>query len=667
MVSYKVADICTSSSVYTQREIDKAWDRFLCDGLQDGRFHVRSSIFNSWRRCQSTGVDPSIQAAPRIASEGKLHQTKIKNKDLLACAQSTIDQARLLLDDLETVLFITDRNALNLEIVGDPRTLEDAWDVGLMPGGGWLEGMSGSNAVGTAIETNMPTQVHGVEHYCEGFKPWSCTATCIYDPYDGQRIGVIDVSGLTKTFDRFHIPLVVSWANVIQAQLAMLNSERWATLEDALSADSRYASKGDFLLCDSQGRFIRTNNNASKVIKRYFPDFSPTSPFRLQLDQFGSEKNELATIPSDWLREEWVQPVKSHKEGGEIVGFKINFPGRGQSGTAKSSSVFGSDINRTPAGSQLVMPVLNPDVSKEAAKAKMAAKTPLPILLLGDTGSGKEFFAKAIHSETKNPHGPFVDLNCGSFSRDLLNSELFGHVEGAFTGAKKGGMIGKIEAANGGTLFLDEIGEMPLEIQPLFLRVLQEKQIYRVGDVTARPVDFKLVAATNIDLKKAVAEGRFRKDLYYRISSVVVELKPLSERKAEIPELVESILQRISEDHQIECKQISDGLMKALVAMEWPGNIRELSNVLEFMSFMSANTLLEASDLPEEYLQPSADSTKTDEHMLTNTTISLEEAEKLAIKSAIENTDSNLTQAAKQLGIAKSTLYQKIKKYAIAC
>ncbi|MDF2182823.1 sigma 54-interacting transcriptional regulator [Neptuniibacter sp. CAU 1671] len=589
---------------------------------------------------------------------------RLKNKDLLACAESTIEQARMLLSDLETVLFITDRNALNLEIVGDPRTLEDAWGVGLMPGGGWLEIMSGSNAVGTAIANNMPTQVHGVEHFCEGFKPWSCTATCIYDPYDGQRLGAIDLSGLTKTFDRFHIPLVVSWANVIQAQLAMLNSERWSMVEQAVQADSRNNSRNDFLLLDSQGRFIRTNNTTSKAIQRYFPDFKPGSTFRIPMDRFGGEQTELTTLSADWLQEEWVHPIRNGKEGGEIVGFKINFPShirRSASKTTVSRDVsFGSGDSDNPNSA------LNPELSKEAAKAKTAAKTPLPILLLGETGCGKEYFAKAIHAETRNPDGPFIDLNCGSFSRDLLNSELFGHVEGAFTGAKKGGMIGKIEAANGGTLFLDEIGEMPLDIQPLFLRVLQEKQIYRVGDVKPRSVDFKLVAATNVDLKQAVAEGRFRKDLYYRISSVVVELKPLCERKAEIPQLVESILNRISEEHHLERKQVSADLLLKLTHFNWPGNIRELSNVLEFMAFMSDSEVLDVQHLPDEY-QSEQLAQPLKLAASAGQPLSLEEAEKLAIESAIESTRNNLTQAAKQLGIAKSTLYQKIKKYDIAC
>jgi len=230
-------------------------------------------------------------------------------------------------------------------------------------------------------------------------------------------------------------------------------------------------------------------------------------------------------------------------------------------------------------------------------------------------------------------------------------------------------MVGKIEAANGGTLFLDEIGEMPLEIQPIFLRVLQEKQIYRVGDIKSRNVDFKLVAATNIDLKKAVEEGKFRKDLYYRISSVVIELKPLSERTEEISALAECIMDRVCEEHQLQKKTISANLMDRLKEMEWPGNIRELSNILEFMAFMSENETLDIQDLPEEYqVAPTVntDSDPVPPAIDLSNVFSLEDAEKQTIKAAIEHSENNLTLAAKMLGIAKSTLYQKIKKYNLA-
>jgi transcriptional regulator of acetoin/glycerol metabolism len=663
----KYAANFTNPAVFSQKEIDKAWDSFICGTEKSEPIKVRGSIINSWERCQSSGVDPSIKIAPMVASDDSLGLTRLQNRDLLDCSQSTIEQAKVLLNDLETVLFITDRNAVNIEIVGDPRTLESARDISLLPGSGWSEVISGSNAVGTAIESNLPTQVHGHEHFCEGFKPWSCSAACIYDPYDKQRIGVIDISGLSDSFDRFHLPLVVSWANSIQAQLEVLNTLRWAKIEDALHADTKLQGAGDFLLFDTHGRFIRSSTHDEELLRTFIPKYVNGRKFRLNLERYGGEENKLEHLAFNNSMDNWIQPIADPRRKNELLGFKVNLPtGNKQNDTSRERST--TNISSNKFGNSKNYNTINLGPSLDSNKIKLASKSPLPILLLGDTGSGKEYAAKKIHQERSESDSPFVALNCGAFSKDLLNGELFGYIEGAFTGAKKGGMAGKIEAADGGVLFLDEIGEMPLDIQPVFLRVLQEMEIYRIGETKPRPVNFKLIAATNIDLKQAVAEGRFRKDLYYRIANIVVKLSPLSERKDEIPGLIESILYRISFEYKTDRKYVSDELLKILETMPWPGNIRELSNVLEYMVFMSTGNVLMTTDLPPEYLESDQNLDVNLEHMDQTSSqqsdfVSLEDAEKSSISAAIEATNGNMTKASALLGIAKSTLYQKVKKY----
>lgn len=652
---------------FSQKEIDMAWERFLCGTDNHETMKVRGSIINSWERCQSIGVDPSTKIAPVLASEDDMYITLSQNQDLLRCSQSTIEQSKLLLNDLETVLFITDRNALNLEITGDPRTMDLAKDISLLPGSFWREVVTGSNAVGTAIESNQPTQVHGQEHFCEGFKPWSCTAACIYDPYDMQRIGVIDISGLSDSFNRFHLPLVTSWANTIQSQLQTLTILRWSKIEEALVSNTKFTGSDNFLLFDKQGRFIRSSTSDEALLKKFIPRYKGGKKFRLNLERYGGDKPDLEHLPFYESMDDYIQPILDPKQRNKLLGFKVNIP----SDHHESQVIYHNYETKsttTPLSAPPSISALNLGPSLENDKIQLAAKSPLPILLLGDTGSGKEYVAKAIHTEYTSSESPFVALNCGAFSKDLLNGELFGYVEGAFTGAKKGGMIGKIEAANGGILFLDEIGEMPLEIQPVFLRVLQEMEIYRVGETKPRAVNFKLIAATNIDLKLAVLKGNFRKDLYYRIANIVITLKPLSERNEEIPNLIESILDRISATYQTERKQASEELIEKLKSMSWPGNIRELSNVLEYMTFMSTGNILVPEDLPPEYVtgnenineEPTVQGSIPSKN---NKFISLENAEKTSISAAIDASNGNMTQASKLLGIAKSTLYQKVKKY----
>jgi transcriptional regulator of acetoin/glycerol metabolism len=436
-----------------------------------------------------------------MAYEGTLHALQQKNYDFIDCARPVLEQARLFLHDLETILFLTDYQGLNLQIVGDPRTEKEAHGIGLVAGSGWNEVVSGSNAVGTAMATRRPTQVHGEEHYCQGFKPWTCTAAVIADPYDNQMMGVIDLSGLCSIYDKFHVPLVVAWASQIQTNLAKRTAEQWSTvLEHSNSNFGSYRNSGK-LLFDTQGRLVSHSPNAYSSLSSLGIDYDPQAKRRVSLKRFGGDEIIYPHDQGNWIADDWVEPVR-HK--GEVVGFQLLVP----SGTKNTHR---QDI----ANTELPLPAKSdfdpfdniygksPSFRASADKARKAATTPLPVLILGDTGVGKEVFAQAIHESSNYANGPFIDLNCGAFSKELLSSELFGHVEGAFTGAKKGGMVGKIEAANGGTLFLDEIGEMPLEIQPLFLRVLQERKIYRVGDIKPVSVDFRLIAATNRDLKKS--------------------------------------------------------------------------------------------------------------------------------------------------------------------
>lgn len=661
----KKLNLRSSSDLRSQKDIDHAWEKFLCTGGHAEGLPIRDVIASSWERCLSQGVNPEQKAAPLLANETNLYNFQLRNSDLLDCARPVIAQASAFLQDLETILFLTDYQGLNLQIVGDPRTLDNAREIGLVEGSGWNEVVSGSNAVGTAMATRRPTQVHGEEHYCQGFKPWTCTAAVIADPYDNQMMGVIDLSGLCSIYDKFHVPLVVAWASQIQAGLARKTSEEWSTiLKHSDSSFGRFRNSGK-LLFDRQGRLVNFSSNASAALEALGIDYNPHSKRRLSMERFGGETIVYPHDEGFWVSEDWVEPIR-HKD--QILGFQVLVPA-GRIDTHRITKIqeaatplkHGFDPFKEIYGE-------SPSFRSSADKARRAASTPLPVLILGETGVGKEVFAKAIHDSSNYAEGPFVDLNCGAFTKDILSSELFGHVEGAFTGAKKGGLIGKIEAANGGTLFLDEIGEMPLEIQPVFLRVLQEKKIYRVGDIKPIPVDFRLIAATNRDLKSLVNEGLFRKDLYFRLSTVTISLDPLSGRKDDIEGIAKLVLERIKNENQgqIVAQRFSPGLLTALKSREWPGNIRELVNVVECMCFMSHNETLTIDDLPDGY-RPGEVSLQPDLYTtyLSQPHGNLDIAEKATIEAAIKQAEGNMTQTAKQLGIAKSTLYQKMKKYGL--
>jgi transcriptional regulator of acetoin/glycerol metabolism len=644
------------AGLYSQKEVNSAWNKFLCTGGNTEGLKTRKLIINSWERCLLDGVNPEQKAAPILASEGKLNTLCRNNLELLNCALPVIKQAKTFLNDLDTMLFITDSQGVNLEITGDQNTIEKAGEIGLVHGSGWSETVSGSNAVGTAIATNRPIQVHGGEHYCQGLKPWTCTASVITDPYDNQTIGVIDVSGLTNAFDQFHLPLVVAWANQIQVALVQKRAEEWNTIEKNCNLSNE--NNVGKLLFDRYGRLIKFSPNMPSVLSSLGYDYDLNLKRRLLLEQFGGEKIITPHDDGQWISGDWLKPIKHE---GNVVGFQLNIPSN------KSIMIPTSKISQNKATKKF-NPFKNaygisPSFQASSIKALKAAKTPLPVLILGDTGVGKEVFARAIHDTSNYNKGSFIDLNCGAFTKELLNSELFGHVGGAFTGANKGGMAGKIESSNGGTLFLDEIGEMPLEMQPVFLRVLQERKIYRVGDIKPIHVDFRLIAATNCNLKDLVAAGRFRKDLYFRLSTVTLRLDPLSERREDIEGIAQSVIDRLSQ--QVIPKYLSSALLTRLKSEKWPGNIRELINVIECMCYMSQNETLTLEDLPEGYEIDYIKTTNNIDEQAAQQLSSLDQAQLEVIEATIKQYNGNITQAAKTLGMAKGTLYQRIKKYGL--
>lgn len=297
-----------------------------------------------------------------------------------------------------------------------------------------------------------------------------------------------------------------------------------------------------------------------------------------------------------------------------------------------------------------------------------AARTPITVLLLGETGVGKEVFARGIHDCGSARAAPFVAVNCGGLSRELLATELFGYAEGSFTGARRGGMTGKIEAANGGTLFLDELGEMPLDMQPHLLRVLEEGEIYRLGENVPRKVKFRLICATNRDLRQEVTEGRFRMDLYYRVAVTSVRIPPLRERLGDIPVLARALMEKLAAQHGVPVPPLSALELGELASYSWPGNVRELRNVLESMLLTGERPrALMAQGSPRA---PVPDPSRSFERASgcagdPRESRRLEQAELEAIQSAIDGSHGNMALAARSLGIAKSTLYLKLKKFGL--
>ena len=293
------------------------------------------------------------------------------------------------------------------------------------------------------------------------------------------------------------------------------------------------------------------------------------------------------------------------------------------------------------------------------------AKTKSTVMIMGETGTGKELVAHSIHRLSNRRHNPFVRVNCAAIPDNLLESELFGYEAGAFTGATKGGQVGKFEAADGGTIFLDEIGDMPLSLQAKILRVLQEKEIEKVGGRVPIPIDIRIIAATHRHLRDLVREQKFREDLYYRLHVIPIQMPSLREHREDIPLLVDFFLAKQADELDIKKPDIDRDCMAALVNYDWPGNVRELANVVEMAISMCHGTITPAILPPSfktEILSHSTQSMDEDVSLLRNFS---SDAEKEAIIKALELFNGNKLKVCDSLGISRSSLYNKLKKYNI--
>ena len=316
----------------------------------------------------------------------------------------------------------------------------------------------------------------------------------------------------------------------------------------------------------------------------------------------------------------------------------------------QENSGFGGLLGTSPAMQDML------DQIRRAAPFKST------VLITGESGTGKELVARAIHALSPCKDGPFLAVNCSALPHELVESQLFGHEKGAFTGAASMHR-GFFEAADGGTLFLDEVGDLPLEAQAKLLRVLEERQVTRLGSTRSLPVDVRLLAATNTHLQEGMRQGRFRQDLYYRLDVLAISLPPLRQRRADIPLLIRIFLDSFGRDNSLPPREIAADAVDCLAAYAWPGNVRELKNICERLAIMTRNQTIQVSDLPASIRQQDEAAPSFFSEAPAISPLNIEEIERATIHRAMAQTRGNRTQAAELLGISLRTLQRKLKEY----
>jgi len=609
---------------------DGFWRRFV-----EGRIEVSSkkAIVPRWQRVAELGLPVDGPARELVVSQRELRERRDESEALVAAARPILRQNARLFAEHDFVLLLTDPRGLVLLRTAGGAFAFDADTARLIEGAEWSEPMRGTNAIGTALYEERPVGVVGAAHYARPNHALACYASPVRAP-DGRVVGAVDATSHQASATRIVTLAVCGVARAIESALrASAENRVLVSLRPMLDR-----IPGPAIVVSAQGRVAYENESARARSLR--------GPLEQHLRRFrlAPGETELAT-PEASLGVRVERLSETHL----LVSTR-------PSATPAVRSDSESEVAVNASVEEVDDPfhaIRGDDPTLQAAKDRAArfARTNLPVLLLAETGTGKELMARAIHAASRRRQGPFIALNCGAFSGTLLESELFGYGDAAFTGARPGGKKGKLDAAEGGTLFLDEIGEMGPTLQVALLRVLEDGTFHRVGEVEPRSVDLRLVCATCRDLPQMVADGRFRSDLYFRIRGACLGLPPLRERR-DLLLLTDALLRELATEQGRAMPSVSEPARAAMARHAWPGNVRELKTALAHAMAL-ADDEIGPEHLPAE---PA---------LLFEPSRSRDAAERSALLAALSASGSNLSEAARRLGIARSTLYRMMARHGV--
>jgi transcriptional regulator of acetoin/glycerol metabolism len=623
-------------------------------------------IETSWSRCISRGLDADTSAREVERVRRDVLQTeRERSESLLRHAAPVMNGLYSQIARSGSMIVLTNSSGLILHSVGDQSFLDRASKVALSPGVEWSEESKGTNAIGTALVEQAPVSVHGSQHFFSANHFLTCSASPIFDPCS-RMLGVLDVTGDSRNPSRHSLALINLAVQTIENQLFAHAFPDGFLLHCHVQPELIGTVFEALLAFDHDGRVLSANRSACRLIGR--------SHAELLHHTFSSMFDKpLGAMYDPLLR------------GNDMIELQL-FGGRTLFGRPRAgntarvpSRVFSMDsrrpddstvaFGRTPLARDRGLARLSTgDVQMDAVvtKVRRVLGRDIPVLIQGETGTGKELLARAIHDEGPRSEQAFVAVNCAAIPDGLIESELFGYEDGAFTGARRKGYAGRIMQADGGTLFLDEIGDMPLALQARLLRVLQERTVVPLGSGRASPVDLSIICATHRKLRDLVAEGMFRADLYYRLNGLTVMLPPLRER-SDLRALVKRILD--SEPSIPRDLRIDDDVIALFESHPWPGNMRQLANLLRTAGVMAADDgVIDRSHLPDDFIDELCGASTADTARRDTTSLAgqnpcdLDSLTLRAIRESLSRNDGNVAATARELGISRTTLYRKLKE-----
>jgi sigma-54 dependent transcriptional regulator, acetoin dehydrogenase operon transcriptional activator AcoR len=678
-------DVLVQSIEARDQSIREAREAFLRSGpavrhpaMPEGR------VVRSWERCLSNGLDSDT----RLARGGTIvpalfKEARERNSFLLSQARGVLSHLYEQIRSTGSVVILADSTGMILESLGDPDFVDRASRAELQPGASWDEKLRGTNAIGTALTDRLPMEIVGSEHFfdCNGFL--TCSASPIFDAHD-RLLGVLDISGDYRAYQRHTLGLVRMTTNILERRLFEAEFAREILLSFHTDMEYLGTLQEGLLVLSPVGELRAVNRpgmamlglNKNNLGRLDFSMVFDTS-FAHLVDRAGRDSHAMISLACQGGRRLYGRlrmPNQMMRAGGtEQAAGPLVLPQAGGRAASAAGGVKCSDDSATLT----CLDTGDPRLAAAIQRAGRVVGKDIPLLILGESGVGKEMFAKAFHRSGPRRNAPFVALNCAAIPENLIESELFGYLGGAFTGARREGYAGKIQQASGGTLFLDEIGDMPLNLQARLLRVLQERLVTPLGGVKAVAVDISLVCATHRNLPEAVRSGAFRQDLYYRVNGLTVTLPALRER-SDIRQIVDNIL--AAEGEEGRSIRVAEEVLAFFERYRWPGNVRQMHNALRVALALldEDETLITPHHLPEELfalecdheeqaVQPKAGVGRAFSAALPLSAAasgggneSLDAIERRAIEQALAEEQGNVSAAARRLGISRNTLYRKM-------
>ncbi len=673
-------------------QLNAAWDCFISGREYDYSF-MRPEILESWERSRNYKVDP-YKRLTEILQPDAIHEKLETNKMLISTVHPYMEKLYSIVEGSGFYLMLSDQDGYILDLIGDRDIIEKSRQGSLLVvGANRSESVAGTNAIGTAITLRRPIQIWNGEHYVLGHKNYACSGAPIFN-HLGKLIGCLNLTGEFTKIHTHTLGMVLSAVDGISKELKIRNA--YEEIE-ALSAQRNIilesVSSGLILLNDCN-EIIQLNGNALRMLQLENKVALGINIFELiSIDEPVHNHFSFANFDGDIYNKE----ISIYFTGSTLPPAKfnmsINFIGQGgcnkgivirldepkhinklvnKIGGFKASYTFDNIIGTSQATQKMI---------KICERAALSSSN---VLILGESGTGKELVAQAAHNGSSYAQGPFVAINCGALPKGLIESELFGYERGAFTGASKEGNPGKFELADGGTIFLDEIGDMPLDVQVSLLRVLQTKEIMRIGAKYSKKINVRVIAATNRDLTEAIEAKTFREDLFYRLNVLTIHVPPLRERTEDITELADFFVQILTQQKNRKMR-ITPEVYQALKQYPWPGNIRQLENTIERAINVTDNDEIRLEHLPrnvfqnyrhtpyaattQKTMQHAADWYETDgpnaDGYAAETELNLKSSGYHLILSSLERSNGNIKEAAEFLGISRRTLYRKMDKYNI--